>query len=209
MQKKLHEYDKISDLCLQGVVGLKFKESTNTYTPTRYFADQFHFDFDADFAPVYPLFKTHKLKPGEVYSKIDQIPIRLVTAANRIPTSKIMNMLEMVLSEPMQKYCGSEYTKDSPDYLKCLTTEKVYSEECLSILCLDVEKLYPSASRDLTLLAVEECLTEAEWNPNVIQPFLELVRICMKRIYIKFNGNAYSTFSKSRIRSITFPWSKN
>ena len=132
--KKLHEYDKISDLCLQGVVGLKFKESTNTYTPTRYFADQFHFDFDADFAHVYPLFKTHKLKPGEVYSKIDQIPIRLVTAANRIPTSKIMNMLEMVLSEPMQKYCGSEYTKDSPDYLKCLTTEKVYSEECLSIL---------------------------------------------------------------------------
>ena len=77
-------------------------------------------------------------------------------------------------------------------YLKSLTSENIYSTKNLSILCLDVVALYPNASRELTLIAIQDCLTQAEWNPNAIEPFIELVDICMNEIYINFNGNTYT-----------------
>ena len=193
--KTLHAYDKISKECLHNTVGVRFDEKKEEYGLTRHYASQFNFDFDLNAAHVYPLFKTHKEKPDNKFTEIGQIPMRLVTAANRVPLARVMAMLEFILAEPMKIYCGDEYTKDSPSYLKSLTDRKVYSEKGLSIVCLDVVALYPNASRELTLKAVRECLSEADWNPNVLEAFLELVQLCMERIYIKFNQKGYTANS--------------
>lgn len=191
----LHQYDKITSKCLTGAVGLIYKQNKDTYQPTRHWADQFNFDFEKNTAYVYPLWKTHKALPGQTFSHIDQVPMRLVTAANRTPTTKVMSMLEYVLSGPMKNYCAEEYTKDSSHYLQCLNTENIHHTKNLSIICLDVEKLYPSASRSLTIEAVRECLTENSWNPNATEAFVELVELCMKEIYIEFDNETYTAES--------------
>ena len=193
--KTLHVHDVISTACLEGAVGLKYKESSDTYRPVVHSASQFKYDFEEGYAHVYPLFKTHKIKPGCEYSSIYEIPIRLVTAGNRIPTTRVMSMLEHVLQEPMKRYCGSEYTKDSTDYLKCLTDQNIYADKNLSIICLDVVALYPNASRDLTYKAVRECLDGENWNPVAVNAYMELVKLCMTEIYIKFDGKTFTADS--------------
>ena len=190
--KTIHTYDRMSDECLKGAVGVKFNKQFQTYTPVRYYADQFYFNFSKDHAIVYPLWKTHK---AASFPNSDSIPIRLVTAANRIPTTKVMAMLEYILAEPMKKYCSTEYTKDSSDFIKSLTENRIYSVGGLSIICFDVEALYPNADREIVILGIRECLALDGWNVNAINAYSGLVQLCMKEIYINFDGNTYTADS--------------
>ena len=190
--KVLHNYEIISDQLLEGTVGVKFNHKKQDYQPLIFYADQFYYNFDKMFAHVYPLWKTHK---AAHFPDINSIPMRLVTAANRLPTTKVMAMLEHVLAGPMKKYCGSEYTKDSSDFIKSMTDNQIYDAENLSIICFDVEALYPNASRDTVILGIRECLALDNWNYNAIEAYINLVKLCMREIYISFDQRIYTADS--------------
>ena len=189
---ELHKNEIISNKELLGSVGLNFKQRSNEYSPTRRYASQFSVNFESDAAYVYPLWKTHK---RDHFEKIDEIPIRLVTAAQSLPTSKTMALLERIVQPFMVSYCGSEYTKDSGDYIQSLLQNDIYNTDNLAILCFDVEKLYPSANRELVILAVDECLTLGGLNRNTIEAIKNLTKTCMEHIYVKWGGEFWGATS--------------
>ena len=166
----LFKHGIISEKCLYGTVGLGYDKQLDTTYKTRHYASQFDGDFKKGFCHVYPLMKTHKETEDNKFEKPDDCPMRLVTAANRSPLTKISTMLDYTIQEHVKKYCGEEYTKDTFEYIKDIEDKNIRSEDNLSVVCLDVTALYPSACRKTTLLAVRDCISKIEppWHPEAV-----------------------------------------
>lgn len=189
MRINLHRHGAIDSNLLLGAFGLNFKRQE--YKPTWRFAANFRYDFK-NAAYCYPLFKTHK---QDHFASVLDIPVRLVTAATNLPTTRVMAFLEDYMQPLMINYCQSEYTKDSGHYLQRLSDNDIYDLQNLVIICFDVEALYPSAQRNMVLQAVKECLEFNKITDDIISSILKLTKVCLEHIYIEFHGEYYGSDS--------------
>ena len=143
-------------------------------------------------AYVYPLMKTHK-RPH--FDNFLDIPTRLVTSCAGNVLSKYIALTEHLIKQPVIEYCQSghnEYLRDSKDYLQCLENirdDLDFNEH--TILCLDVEGLYPNSDREKVMLALKTALQHRGFNNLGISPILEIVKSCMSNIFIPFDDKIY------------------
>jgi len=186
----LHKGGLISDKALLGTIGFKLKEEKYLSVPN--LSSNFNYNLEEQTAYCYPLFKTHKKNE---FQKIQEIPIRLVTATSPLPTTKLSALLEHVLHEHMVNYCETEYCRDSKNYLKDLTAFGWYKKERPMVVCVDVRAMYPTACREMTVEAVRECLYFGGVEDDMVDVFCNLTKLTLTSVLIEFDSKYYKAES--------------
>ena len=193
---ELYKCDVIDEDLLYRSVGINAQDNGETRrtsgTKAKYFSNM-----DAGY--VYPLLKTHKLKPEEVdQCNVQDIPVRLVQSAGHTFLSRITAMINVVLNPISVAYCKTvtnEYCKDSASYMEHLMAwkdgDKHLTKKCF-IVAADVKSLYPSLNRDLIKTALEDalvvCSSYSEAGRTIIT---KLVLHCLNNVLLEFDGNFY------------------
>lgn len=99
----------------------------------------------------------------------------MVTACTNSVTTKVTALLEHLYGKVIiNKWCGTEFCQDTPDYLRSLKSEsylkslstiqsKSRSTRELFIVALDVEGLYPNSPRLFVYEGLERALN-SQWS---------------------------------------------
>ena len=140
----------------------------------------------------YPLYKVHKLDLASIRAKTLP-PYRMVTAMQSFPTSRVEVFLSNVLSPLAEEYCGSEYLRDTPFFLRTLEQNKeILCSPGVVLFSIDVHALYPSIQIKLVLDAIGDAFhTCGNYTESRVNCVLELSKFCLDNSAVQYRGDWY------------------
>ena len=106
----------------------------------------------------FPLFKLHSVNPEEIVARKIP-PARLVTSMKFGATKRLSVFIDAILNPIAKAFCGKQYLKDTPDFLRKLA--KFEGDLCrpgVQLFTLDVKALYPNINPVYVPTAVEVAL---------------------------------------------------
>ena len=154
---------------------------------------------------MYPLIKTHKLRyetyPGPEMLPPLELPVRMVTSCTNAMTGRATALLQHIYGGICSDACGSEYCKDTPDYLRSLQTEDYlarlsqiqsqdHNEKELFIVALDVQGPYPNSPRKYVTAALKSIL-EKKFPVAEVKTLVNLTKFCLENTVISNNNKPY------------------
>ena len=94
------------------------------------------------------------------------------------PTKRSALFIDSILTPVSITYCGKEYIKDTPDFLKKISgIEAQLCNAGVQLFTLDVKALYPSIDPTYLPIAVETALgVVTNFSPDRIQFIVNLVK---------------------------------
>ena len=142
---------------------------------------------------MYPLYKIHKLTPGEISEKVVP-PSRMVTASVGGPTYRIGIWLEYILKTVANKYCEGELVRDTPDFLGKILQNNFEDLSKKKLVAMDICALYPSIKIEIALEAIESALKKvSNYTDTIINGIIELVKYSLKNSVLKFKETWYKS----------------
>ena len=140
----------------------------------------------------FPLFKLHSLSTEELSAKVIP-PIRLVTSMKFSATKRLSLFIDAILNPVAIEFCGSEYLKDTPDFLrKLLQFDKVLCEPGVQLFTLDVKALYPSINPKFVPSAVEMALdVVTQFTEKKKKMILKLVKFSISNACVHYRDEWY------------------
>ena len=138
----------------------------------------------------FPLFKLHSLTHDEIVDKVIP-PHRLVTSMKFGPTKRSALFIDSILTPVSISYCGTEYLKDTPDFLKkILSFEAELCSTGVNLFSLDVKALYPSINPIHLPVAIETALgVVTNFSPDRIQFIVNLVKFNVSNAVTHYRGD--------------------
>ena len=149
------------------------------------------------------MFKVHKISIEQLIQiaaneVANKIPSRLVVGMGNCQLSRVQIWLEHFLNPLSKHYGGSEYLKDTNDFLieienlKIKANSENWNWDHYILFIIDVKALYPSVKFEHLKTALYHCFNKSTgWSRKVKRLLVDLIIYTIKKQQIFWNGQYY------------------